>query len=141
MRWKLIALTACVLVLPVGPAAGRPWSQAVAQHPVVKPYTGRPPAPRNPPRPAMPGGIDAPDPNHPAAGYRCSTERQLWVQAEPCPVTYLYGGSRARVRELPLSRQVLCRYMVDGIPLVPDSPPDLQAVQRRTLLRKFGCGA
>ena len=96
------------------------------------------PGKRNPPQPARPGGIDSLDP---VAGYLCTAERQLWVQTKPCPPAHLPKPNvqPSLIRQRPLNRQTLCKYLTDGARIGKDWSASHQSKERSTLLKMYSC--
>jgi hypothetical protein len=105
-----------------------------------------PPPPPAPPFPVVAGGIVGPLPGHGPMGYRCSTERQLWVQLSPCPPTYVPAPGEAPddgpqpVRQLPLERQPFCQYLAYGVSVGHGWSADRQASERKRLRTLAVCG-
>lgn len=94
--------------------------------------------------PSTPGGSLGPLPGHRPSGYRCATERQLWVQLSPCPSTYLPGVGESPagpqpVRQMPLERQPFCQYLANGVSVGHGWGADRQASERKRLRRIALC--
>jgi len=127
------ALVVSSLLALLGPLASQ--SAAVEQR-AVQPPPRRP----SPPQPSRPGGTDTLDPHAPPAGYLCSTEREIWLQADSCPERISTPSVTSAVRQRVLIRPTLCQYLSYGTVVGHGWSTKRQSAERARLSREFSCG-